>query len=412
MAQRRPRQRGRLVSEFWRSQSDALGGRRAGQAVRYHAYVPRDVGDEEFPLSSTIANAAVNAEQATRELNVDPPGEFNLEALARQLLRAESVASSRIEGLILSHRRLAKAEFSGCHDLTADGVFGNIRALERAVAFASATATLERAHIVEIHRTLLQGTRDEAHGGVIRTEQNWIGGDATSPRNAEFIPPPPRLVPHLLDDLCRFMNREDVPVVIQAAIAHVQFETIHPFADGNGRVGRAIILAILRRRGTAPKYLPPVSLALARNADRYVQGLGSFRQGDPEDWYTVFADAVYNAATGACAFAGQVVELQSRWIEAAGNPRKGSGARNLIALLPSHPIVNVKTAAELLGGSEEQARLAVQRLEAADVLRSTSVGRRNRAFECVGLFDLLDRFERDQGPADRTPHHTNPRPVL
>jgi Fic family protein len=243
---------------------------------------------------------------------------------------------------------------------------------------------------------------------VIRTDQNWIGGDATSPRNAEFIPPPHEFVDDLLEDLCAFVNREDIPSVIQAGIAHVQFESIHPFHDGNGRVGRAIILAILRRRGVAPRYLPPVSLALARDADRYVAGLGGFRHGDPEDWYRVFVDAVFNAAQGARDFARSVVELQERWIEAAGNPRAGSGARRLIELLPSHPIVNVKVAAELLGGSEEQARLAVNRLESADVLRSTSVGKRNRALESVGLFDLLDQFERDTGSANRTPRSTNP----
>lgn len=388
---------------------DALGGRAARRPFSYHAYVPVKVAEEDFLLSSQIAAAAANAEQATRDLNGDPPGRLDFEALARQLLRTESVASSRIEGLILSHRRLAKAEFGDGRDPTAQGVLSNIRALELAVQIAEEARAFTRSHLVEIHETLLAGTRDEALGGVIRTDQNWIGGEATSPRNAEFIPPPPKFVDDLLDDLCAFVNRDDIPSVIQAGIAHVQFESIHPFHDGNGRVGRAIILAILRRRGVAPRYLPPVSLALARDADRYVSGLGSFRHGDPEDWYRVFVDAVFNAANGASGFARRVVDLQERWIKVAGNPRAGSGARRLIELLPSHPIVNVKVAAELLGGSEEQARLAVNRLERADVLRSTSVGKRNRALESVGLFDLLDQFERDTGSVDRTPRSTNPK---
>ncbi|HEX3041026.1 MAG TPA: Fic family protein [Solirubrobacterales bacterium] len=98
---------------------------------------------------------------------------------------------------------------------------------------------------------MLPSTRDEQGGGEIREEQNWIGGAASSPRQAEFIPPPPDLVPELVDDLCAFCSRLDLPAAIQAAIAHVQFETIHPFFDGNGRVGRALILIILRRRGLA-----------------------------------------------------------------------------------------------------------------------------------------------------------------
>lgn len=399
--------RGRLVDRHWDARPGALGGRSARRGFTYQAYVPAAVAADDFLLGSHIAAAAANAEQACRELNDDPPALANLEALARQLLRAESVASSRIEGLVISHRRLAKAAFStDARDLTAQGVLANIAALERAVGLASVVDELTREHLLGVHRLLFVGTRDEHVGGLLREEQNWIGGAASSPRNAEFIPPPHELVPELLDDLCAFCNREDIPTVIQAAIAHAQFETIHPFHDGNGRVGRALILTIFRRRGIAPRYLPPVSLVLAGEADRYVAGLTSWRNGDEEDWYTVFVDAVHRASTGARAFAGHVAELQGRWIEQAGNPRRNSGPLRLIELLPSQPIVNVKTAAQLLGGTEERARQAILRLEQAGVLRQTAVGRRNRAWECTGLFDLLDRFERELGSAARTPRPT------
>jgi Fic family protein len=385
---------------------DALGGRSARRSFTYQAYVPAPIAAEGFLLESDIAAAAANAEVACRELNDEPHEVGNFETLARQLLRAESVASSRIEGLVLSHRRLAKAAFSETHDITAQSVLANIRALERAVGLAGSVESLRPEHLLEVHRILFEGTRDEHRGGEIRKEQNWIGGAASSPRGAEFIPAPDELVPELLDDLCGFCNRLDLPPAIQAAIAHVQFETIHPFFDGNGRVGRALILIILRRRGVAKSYLPPVSLALAGEADRYVAGLGSWRSGDEDDWYSVFIDALFRAASGARKFAADVAELQQRWLKQVGNPRKGSGPRRLIELLPSQPIVNVKTAAQLLGGSEERARQAISRLERAGVLRQTSVGRRNRAWECVGLFDRLDRFERELGPAGRTPRPT------
>ncbi len=399
--------RGRLVERHWEAQPHALGGRQARRGFTYHAYVPTAIGDGEFLLSSYVAATTANAEQACRELNNRPSAVVNLEALARQLLRAESVASSRIEGLVLSHRRLARAAFSrDGRDLTAQGVLANIASIESAVRFAGEAGELTRAHLLEIHRLLFVGTRDEHLGGVTRDEQNWIGGAASTPRGAEFIPPPCEFVPDLLDDLCSFVSREDVPAVIQAAIAHAQFETIHPFLDGNGRVGRALILCILRRRGLAPRYLPPVSLALAGDGDRYVTGLTSWRRDDEEDWYTVFNDAVYRASTEARAFGGRVVELQRRWTEQAGHPRRNSGPRRVIELLPSYPIVNVKTIAELLGGTDERARQAILRLEQAGVLRRTSAGRRNRAWECVGLFDLLDGFERELGPAASTPRAT------
>lgn len=400
-------QRGYLVNRHWDARPHALGGRGARRGFNYRAYVPTAIADEDFLLASHIAAAAANAELACRELNEEPPALANLEALGRQLLRAESVASSRIEGLVLSHRRLAKAAFSpDARDITAQSVLANIAALERAVALAGEADELRRQDLLEVHRLLFQGTRDEHLGGLIREEQNWIGGAASSPRAAEFIPPPHELVPELLDDLCAFCNREDLPAAIQAAVAHAQFETIHPFHDGNGRVGRAVILIILRRRGIAPRYLPPVSLALAGEADRYVAGLTSWRNGDEEDWFTVFIDALYRAAKGSREFAGRVAELQRRWLEQAGNPRRGSGPLRLIELLPSQPIINVKTAAQVLGGSEERARLAILRIEKAGVLRQTAVGRRNRAWECVGLFDLLDRFERELGQAERTPRPT------
>lgn len=400
-----PSRRGTLLGRPWEPHLDALGGRSARRSFTYQAYVPAPIAAEGFLLESDIAAAAANAEVACRELNDKPPGELdNFETLARQLLRAESVASSRIEGLVLSHRRLAKAAFSETHDITAQSVLANIRALERAVDLAGDVGSLQPEHLLEVHRILFEGTRDEHRGGEIRNEQNWVGGVASSPRGAEFIPPPAELVPELLDDLCGFCNRLDLPPAIQAAIAHVQFETIHPFFDGNGRVGRALILIILRRRGVAKSNLPPVSLALAGETDRYVAGLGSWRSGEEDDWYSVFIDALYRAASGARRFAADVAELQQRWMKQAGNPRKGSGPRRLIELLPSQPILNVKTAAQLLGGSVERARQAIGRLEQAGVLRQTSVGRRNRAWECVGLFDQLDRFERELGPAGRTPH--------
>ena len=395
------------MERFWEPRLDVLGGRSARRGFTYEAYVPAKIAEEGFPLESDIAAAAANAEHATRELSKEPSELVNFEALARQLLRAESVASSRIEGLVLSHRRLAKAAFSPTsHDITAQSVLANIRALERAVDLAATVESLKREHLLEVHRLLFEETRDEHLGGELRGEQNWVGGDATSPRRAEFIPSPPEFVSELVDDLCEFCNRVDLPAAIQAAIAHVQFETIHPFFDGNGRVGRALALVVLRRRGVAGAYLPPVSLALAGNADQYVSGLTSWRIGEDEDWYSVFIEALFRAADGARGFASRVTDLQRRWIEKAENPRRGSGPLALIELLPSHPIIDVKTATQLLGGTEERARLAILRLEEAGVLSQITVGRRNRAWECAGLFDLLDRFERELGSPERAPRPT------
>src|ERR687887_461005 len=158
--------RGRLVDRRWEAPPGALGGRRAKRGFTYQAYVPAEIAEDDFLLSSPVASAAGNAEQACRDLNDDPPASASLDTLARQLLRAESVASSRIEGLVLSHRRLAKAAFSAdVGDLTAQSVLANIRALERAVALAAKTDEFRRDHLLEVHRLLFEGTRDERLGG-------------------------------------------------------------------------------------------------------------------------------------------------------------------------------------------------------------------------------------------------------
>lgn len=398
---------GYRVRRRWAPRLAGIGGRRSRQAFEYDAYVPQLIADEDFTITTDVAAAAANAETAVRELNHDPPRLSNLEALARQLLRAESVASSRIEGLILSHRRLAQAAFAPGHDETAESVLGNINALERAIELASEDRDLMIDDLIAVHRELFNGTRDAHLAGLIREEQNWVGGAATSPRDAEFIPPPPEYVRQLLLDLADFINRDDIPAAVQAAIAHVQFESIHPFLDGNGRVGRTIILIVLRRRAVAPRYLPPVSLSLAGRADRYVDGLTSWRfSDDGSDWLTFFADAVWRAAKGARDFADAVAALQQRWLADADSPRSGSAARRLIELLPSNPVFSVPVAAQLLDVSDEAARLAILRLEQSGVLRQVTVGRRNRAWESVGLFDLLDSFERELGPMARTPRPT------
>ena len=135
-----------------------------------------------------------------------------------------------------------------------------------------------------MHATLLNTPGDARIAGVFRTRQNWIGGTENSPRGAAFIPPPETEVSSLIEDLCRFINRADLPPVVQAAIAHAQFEAIHPFADGNGRVGRCLIQVVFRRRHQGLRFVPPVSVILATNAEAYIGGLTAFRAGLLAEW--------------------------------------------------------------------------------------------------------------------------------
>ena len=317
-----------------------------------------------------------------------------LGALLWPLLRTEAIASSRIEGLVVSHHRLAVADATGeAADPLARSVLGNLDALRRALDLAS--GPLEVKTIREIHRALLDGTDHAAIAGRIRETQNWIGGRHPNPRGAAFIPPPEDELPRLLADLCRFCERDDLPTLIQAAIAHVQFETIHPFPDGNGRVGRALIQVILKRRGltTSPAILPPISLVLATHGDQYIAGLTSFRGGDHGAWLAFFLQVVHEASVIAENLADAISQLQQDWRERAGHPRKDSATAALITHLPAEPIIDLRAATRITGASSQATRLAINRLESTGVLREITGKGRLRRWESIGLFELVDSIE-------------------
>ncbi|WP_169806650.1 Fic family protein [Microtetraspora malaysiensis] len=234
--------------------------------------------------------------------------------------------------------------------------------------------------ILTLHRKLLDGTRDEHFGGQIRTEQNWVGGTGMSPCTVDFVPPPPDRVRDLFEDLCAYTSGDEHPALVQAAIAHAQFETIHPFVDGNGRTGRALIHLILRRRGLAPRFVPPISLVLASHAigaciDRFV------------------ADTT-RAVIDTDRFGAELSTMETEWRKKLGRVRAGSSVDLLLRVLPSAPVLTAATAADLIGRSTQRANDAVNQLVTAGVLKQTTIGRRNRAFEVPDLINALTGFER------------------
>lgn len=268
----------------------------------YQAYVPDDVAAVDPVLPASISRVLHEADEAVRELNADLPNVAGLEALARQLLRQESVASSRIEGLVMSHRRLAKAAVADDdqhRDTSAEAILANIAAMEHAITVTSAADEITVVGLVDVHRALMENTRDAHLAGQVRTRQNWIGGSNYSPRGAAFVPPPEDEVDRLLDDLAVFMNRNDLSPTLQAAIAHAQFETIHPFADGNGRTGRCLVHVVYRRGVLASRFVPPISLVMATEGDAYVRDLTAYREAQPSDWYVDFALTVIRACRAA-----------------------------------------------------------------------------------------------------------------
>jgi Fic family protein len=206
---------------------------------------------------------------------------------------------------------------------------------------------------------LLRFAEDADIAGVVRESQNWIGGNDYNPIGPADVPPPPEDVRPLLDDVCAFATRTDLAPIVQAGIVHAQFKTIDPFADGNGRVGRALIYVILRRRGELRNYVPQISLILAAEPKGNVGVLTWYREAGVSSWIAQFADATARAATEAERLADATEQLQSTWLDDLGPPRRDAAVRQLISVLPGQPMVDVAVAQTLTGKSHVAAGKAL-----------------------------------------------------
>lgn len=382
--------RGRYEAASWAPDFEHSG--RAGGAGRYRAFIPDRIDDFSPVLSAATSALSERAGAAVRELNASAEDLLPLEGLGRQLLRSEALASSAIEGLQISHRKLARAEVEEkAGDFKAQEVLGNARAMEEAIQIGRGARALTVEDIRSIHRKLAIAPPLDRIAGQIRESQGWIGG--SSPLHAAFVPPPHEHVPALVADLCAFMNRDDVSPVAQAAIAHAQFETIHPFGDGNGRVGRCLIHVLFQRRGIAPSYVPPISLVLGANRDAYIAGLCDFRADEVDRWVAQFARAVEQSARKARSFSAEVAELQAQWIEQAEPMRADAAARAIISELPSFPIITAAIAEQITGRSRVAAINGLDHLARARILTRHRNQRRGDSWEAKELFTLLGNFE-------------------
>jgi Fic family protein len=297
-------------------------------------------------------------------------------------------------------RTLARAEAS--QDLgqqigaQAADVLANVEAMLYAIETAAGSESVGVDDLLAIHRVLLEASANPSIAGRIRRSQNWIGGNDYNPCGADFVPPPPDLVDSLLGDLCAFCNDLSLPPLVQAAIAHAQFETIHPFDDGNGRTGRALIQVILRRRGLAPLFVPPVSVVLAEGKDRYIRGLTLYRDDRVGEWLELFASAATRAAILARAYVEQVARLQAHWreqVEESVSPRSDAAIWPIIDHLPAHPVFTIAMGVAVTARSRPAVRNAIEELVNSRVLFPVSQSPKNKSWEVAGLLDLIEGLE-------------------
>jgi len=275
---------------------------------------------------------------------------------------------------------------------------------------AAINAAIEKLHtlplatrlICETHAILLSGVRGFTRApGQIRKVQNWIGGGSDI-KTAVFIPPAPETVVELLSDLEKYWHAdsEDVPTLIKAALVHYQFETIHPFLDGNGRIGRLIITLQLIDKDILTKPTLYISDYFERNRAAYYDALDRVRlTGDYEHWIRFFIGGVAETARDASQTLKDVVALRERYLKKIENsigPRRQHNARQLLTLLFAQPIVSVAQITNMLGSSTQTANELANLFQDIGIFRERTGDRKNRQFVLGEYFDLFDKPKRSE----------------
>ena len=325
---------------------------------------------------------------AQRTLATDNPA---LGPMAAILLRTEAAFSSQIEQLTTSARQLALAEIGEGDNTNARAVLGNVHAMQAALSLAE---DVSEASILAMHKALMlqQYGFDAAQAGRFRGEQVWIGPGDAGPRTADFVAPHHDRVHAAMADLVAFVQREDLPVLVQVALAHAQFETIHPFTDGNGRTGRALAQSVLRNKGMVQSSAVPISAGLLVDVDRYFAALGSFRAGDAAPIILEFARASRIAAvTGSQLVDDLAAQLAQSRAQMHGI-RSDAAAWRILPVLVGQPAVNTKYLVQTLDLGEMAALRALEAMTVRGVLIETTGRSRGRVWQHRGMLGVLDDY--------------------
>lgn len=398
----------------WESTLDSGLPRREQRSGSYKSYCPDLLDGQPLAVDGELSRTAGLVERSVRGLN--GPGAEQLAGIARFLLRSEAIASSRIEGIAPSAQQVALAELGQSETVRGTSeqarlVANNMTVVRRATGELVDVQSLSVDHIVELHAALLP---DEPQHHGLRTVQNWIGGSDWHPLDADFVPPAPERVEPLMTDLVDYLNGAAHAPLVQAAIVHAQFETIHPFTDGNGRVGRALIHTVLARRGLTETAVLPISLVLATLRHDYVAGLTSYRHESAagsqqagtaiNEWLRTFVNAAHIAVGQSGQLVRAIEQLGAEWQERLAawrtgeglraSPRANSAAARLLALLPEAPVVTATTLARILDVSSQAAGQALDELHRAGILATRSIERGTTAYLAREVLDLITFAER------------------
>lgn len=357
-----------------------------GTEVR--AWKPAKLAERDFSLDVSAVRATEQAAAAVRAADLQVPNTW--EALARLLLRHEGVASSGIEGLREPLVSVLIAERTGGGG-AAGWVADNLAVIDAAHDAAHLPLSVDALH--SWHARLMRNSDlDPDLIGVFRPRVGWVGG--SSPLDAVYVPPPPDEISELMDDFIAFANEPgDLDPIFHAAILHAQFEAIHPFGDGNGRLGRILVSRNLRRAHLTRHSTIPISVAIARDTGGYLSGLYSFERGAVGPWVRWFAGVAKRGAEVTDRLADRTRQIVDSWNDTLKGLRSDSAARALLPLLIAHPVLSAPDASDLLGVSNTAAANALQSLADRGILepvqaRTPGTGRNRDWYAATELVNI------------------------
>lgn len=365
------------------------------QTGEYESLVPPRIAEWAPVVDAELSRDVEEATLALREFDLHTAAKLGTDSpalgpMSAILLRTESASSSQIEQLTTSARQLALAELEESVKVNANTVLRNVRAMEAALLLAS---RLDSPAILAMHSELLRNDftlSDEA--GRFRRELVWVGGDDAGPRGAQLIAPQPELVEDAVNDVVAFMDRDDIGTLVKTAISHAQFETIHPFVDGNGRTGRAIAQSLLRRDGITVNTTVPLSAGLLTDIPSYFDALTHYREGDAAPIIRRFCSAArFAARTGRAlvdSLAHELAEARSR----LSGVRSDSKAHVVLDALVGQPVVNSAYLRTHLRITEQSAHRALATLTERGVLTERTGHSRNRVWAHAGILSALDDY--------------------
>lgn len=370
----------------WESRDDIPASRASRAQARrpYAAAVPAAIAKVDVTLPAEVLAEADDASNAIARFDAEVGSE--IASFAPILLRTESAASSKIENLTASARAIAEAAL-GHGGRNASLIVANQRALSAAINLAD---RLDADAILEMHEALL-GASAPNIAGKWRTEQVWIGGGNFSPHGADFVPPHHARVTAAIDDLVRFIERPDIPTLAHAALAHAQFETIHPFPDGNGRVGRALVHAHLRHARLTENVTVPVSAGLLTNIDAYFAALDTYRRGNPVDIVRLFSEAAFAALDNGRRLIYGIRSVRLDWAERV-TARKGSTTWRAAEAILRQPVVTAASLGRELNIPVTNVYRVIQPLVDAGILIEFSNQKRSKLWRAPDVLLVLDAF--------------------